>query len=231
MSCLRKRTLAIALSAVAVLFFNVAAIPTQDDYPTDPQEAMSFYEGNVDEWNEGPVSWILLETESELWDELETAEEKQSFIDWFWERRDPDLRDDGNPVRDEFYAKVAHANDRFDSDFPYGWKSDRGRVFLVLGEPQGVQATNFGTEYEGLRWTYLTVGPRALEAPVDDSLGEFDVFFVLTDGTNYEIASDTGIRGTLPRTVRDAFEVSKEAHIVNPDLQLDVISVTDSMES
>lgn len=214
---------------IAVLAAFCLALPSaayaveSDDFPTDPQEAMEHYESDVEEWAEGPVAWIMLEDEEDTWDELADVQAKQEFIDWFWARRDPDLRDEVNPVKQEFYAKVALANDRF-NDFPRGWKSDRGRIFITLGPPEGVNALGLATETEGEEWTYLTVGPRALEIPVESDLGEFQVFFVLADGTSYELAGDAGIHGTIPPVVRDAIDYAKEVHVVNPDLEFGMIS-------
>lgn len=228
---LRQRRLAWTLAAAAAICLaspsTARAVAGDDDYPTDPREAMTFYESNVEEWADGPVGWIMLDEEEDIWDDLGTVQDKQEFIDWFWARRDPDLRDDVNPIQQEFYGRVALANERFNG-FPRGWKSDRGRILIALGPPEGVHALGLATDMEGEQWTYLTVGPRALEVPVDSELGEFNVYFALNEGTSYELASDAGIPGTIPPVVRHALDYARDLYIQNPDLELGPVSERDS---
>lgn len=63
------------------------------------------------------------------------AEEKDSFIEQFWARRDPDPRTAANEFKEEHCRRIAYANDNFRSGFP-GWQTDRGKVYIVLGPPQ-----------------------------------------------------------------------------------------------
>jgi GWxTD domain-containing protein len=63
---------------------------------------------------------------------------KRRFLVDFWKKRDPDTTDAGNPVREEFYGKIAYADSTFrerGARTQSGWKTDRGRVFAKLGSP------------------------------------------------------------------------------------------------
>ena len=131
-----------SFSTVAFLLFlagfaSITAAGGQDLYPTTAEEAIAYFEGQVDEWLRGPVDFIILDDERDQWKELETTEQRRAFIDWFWARRDVDLRDSRNPFKLSFYERVATANQRF-RGFPRGWKSDRGLVWVIIDRPDAM---------------------------------------------------------------------------------------------
>ncbi len=66
---------------------------------------------------------------------LTTKPEKQRFLFEYWRQLDPDPASPVNPVRQEYLNRVQHANEQFGFGFREGWRSDRGRVFVVYGPP------------------------------------------------------------------------------------------------
>lgn len=218
----RNRSGSVALTAIAALLLLAPqSADAQSSFPEDPQQAMTLYEGAIDDWADGPVSYILTRDEEDLWEELATREEREAFIEWFWERRDEDLRDDRNEYREAFYERVAEANDRYHG-LPRGWRSDQGRIHVVLGRPHAVRP-EFGVPNDAVIWTYYTVGPRAKDMPVDASLGEFAIAFVRrAPRTGYQIYGGFGGPGIFPRYVNDVLRFAVEASIVNPFLETDL---------
>lgn len=221
---LRRLTLPVAgIAALAAVALVATPARADDEYPTDPEQAMHTYESDVAHWAEGPVGWIMLDEEQDTWDELDSREAKRQFIDAFWERRDADRRDEANLVKAAFYSRVAAANDRYHG-FPRGWKSDRGRVHIVLGAPDARRPA-MGLGAEAVEWTYFTVGPRALGLRVEDSFGEFSVLFVQTnDRAGYRLYTETGLSASMPPVVRDALQWAKEAYVMNPEVSLTAAS-------
>jgi GWxTD domain-containing protein len=181
--------------------------------PRDPQEAMAFYEGDVDAWVDGPVQYLMLREESELWRSLSSDAERQRFIDWFWARRDPDTRDDVNPFQAGFYERVATANQRFPG-FPRGWRSDRGRVWIILGSPDNI-STDIATELTV--WTYYTVGTGLGFA---STMGEMHIIFEQINVTTYEIYGGIG-PGIWPPYVLQAFDYVNRAVVTSGDPHLE----------
>ena len=191
--------------------------------PKDPAEAMAVFENDVEEWGNGPVSYLFLPEELEEWKELETDEERREFIQWFWDRRDDDLRDSRHLFKEGFYTRVAHTNRRF-SEFPRGWRSDRGRVWIILGSPDSATtdfATDFSAELE--TWTYNTYGGILRSAAVvlgeASSLGEMEVAFINIGPGIREIHGGRGGPGVWPQYLYRAFEIVRKAVIVNPTLK------------
>lgn len=63
---------------------------------------------------------------------------KRQFLISFWRKRDPDPATPRNEIREEFYGKIAYADNNFrerGSRTQSGWKTDRGRIYTRLGAP------------------------------------------------------------------------------------------------
>lgn len=204
--------------AAAVILLAPATARADDSYPADPAEAERFYESEVDNWIEGPTRLIMTEEEQNAWEGLLSSEDRLAFIDWFWERRDPDLRTRPNEGRAEFYARVAEANRKY-RGFPRGWNSDRGRVHVILGRPHSVRPS-FGGPADTEVWTYFTTGPRADDLPIASAHGEFSILFVRRNTrSGFEVYDSFGGPGIYPLYLREAFHYAAQATIINNDLK------------
>lgn len=90
---------------------------------------------------------VYIATSSEL-DEINDAKSKEEKIQKYlayWKKKDPDPQSEDNPVFDEYYRRVAFANENF-SHYIEGWKTDRGMVFIILGAPNNIDRHPF--EYD-----------------------------------------------------------------------------------
>ncbi len=201
-------TMIVCLSAVAV----ATAKPAAAQMPTDPAEAMRFFEveTEVGKWHNGPVEYLFTREERDIWKKLDDDEERRDFVQWFWERRDSDLRDRQHPFMEGFYTRVASANERF-SGFPRGWRSDRGRVWIILGRPDGMRAGGLRSEL----WTYNTYGGILRSSSV---MGQMEVGFIQVDTAKWEIAGGVG-PGAWPPYLLQAFDIVNLAVIENPSLK------------
>ncbi|RPI66518.1 MAG: GWxTD domain-containing protein, partial [Ignavibacteriales bacterium] len=61
----------------------------------------------------------------------------------FWRKQDPNPADEYNPVFNEYYNRVAYANENFTSYSLEGWRSDRGMVMIILGAPDNIDRHPF----------------------------------------------------------------------------------------
>ncbi len=82
------------------------------------------------------VDPIITETERGVFRKLNSARERDSFIQVFWKRRDP-LPDTGeNEFYREYMERVRFADTNFGHDSPRkGSRTERGRFYLILGPP------------------------------------------------------------------------------------------------
>jgi GWxTD domain-containing protein len=77
-------------------------------------------------------------------DGKDKTEKIKRFLE-FWKKKDPSPNNEENEVFDEYFRRVAYANEHF-SSYIEGWKSDRGMVFIMLGPPNNVDRHPF--EYD-----------------------------------------------------------------------------------
>lgn len=87
------------------------------------------------EWRTGPAQWIMTNAEEKAWKQVRTDEEATRFIDLFWARRDPTPGTPQNEARDAHNMRVKQADAKFGEKSKRGAMTDRGRVWIVLGEP------------------------------------------------------------------------------------------------
>ncbi len=98
-------------------------------------------------WLKEDAVYLISEDEESVFHSLSTLDEKEQFIEQFWRRRDPDLRTASNEFKEEHYRRIAYVNERFHSGKP-GWKTDRGRIYIIHGEPAEIESYPSGGFYD-----------------------------------------------------------------------------------
>ena len=76
-----------------------------------------------------------------------TDAEREHFIEQFWLRRDPTPATVENEFKEEYYRRIAYANDHFATPTLAGWKTDRGRIYIVYGPPDEKESHPAGGVY------------------------------------------------------------------------------------
>ncbi|MDX6711630.1 MAG: hypothetical protein QOH96_2646 [Blastocatellia bacterium] len=99
------------------------------------------------DWIEKDVAYIITDEERKAFKRLATDEEREQFIEAFWRRRDPDPDTEENEYREQYYERIAYANEHYTSGIP-GWKTDRGRIYITFGKPDEVESHPSGGNYE-----------------------------------------------------------------------------------
>jgi GWxTD domain-containing protein len=137
------------------------------------------------QWLGEDVTYIISPEERNAFLQLDTNEEREQFIEQFWLRRssNPDLPE--NDFKEEHYRRIAYANEHFASGIP-GWKTDRGRMYIMWGPADEVESHPTGGTYdrpmeegggststypwETWRWRYLEgIGENIILEFVDPS--------------------------------------------------------------
>src|SRR5271154_7065311 len=98
-------------------------------------------------WLNEDVVYIITDEEKTAFKRLSTDDERQQFIEQFWLRRDPTPDTEENEFKEEHYRRIAYANDHYPSGIP-GWKTDRGRTYIVFGPPDEIESHPSGGTYE-----------------------------------------------------------------------------------
>jgi GWxTD domain-containing protein len=98
-------------------------------------------------WLEEDVIYIITDEERAAFKQLSNDEERDNFIEAFWQRRDPTPDTEENEYKEEHYQRIAYANEHFAAGVP-GWRTDRGRIYIVFGKPDEIESHPSGGEYQ-----------------------------------------------------------------------------------
>jgi GWxTD domain-containing protein len=98
-------------------------------------------------WLNEDVVYIITDEERRAFRQLNTDAEREQFVEQFWLRRDPTPDTIENEYKEEQYRRIAYANQRFSSIVP-GWKTDRGRIYIIFGPPDEIDSHPTGGTYE-----------------------------------------------------------------------------------
>jgi GWxTD domain-containing protein len=98
-------------------------------------------------WLNEDVLYIITDEEKQAFKRLKTDEERQQFVEAFWQRRDPTPDTEENEYKEEHYRRIAYANDHYASGIP-GWKTDRGMIYIKYGPPDEIESHPSGGSYQ-----------------------------------------------------------------------------------
>src|SRR5437899_4881153 len=191
------RTLCVSIFSMTFAIPTVSAQQSQDTgAPPAPQKldketkrkmrkSLKELDSAYKQWLTEDVTYIISPDERNAFLQLDTNEEREQFIEQFWLRRssNPDLPE--NDFKEEHYRRIAYANEHFASGIP-GWKTDRGRMYIMWGPADEVESHPSGGTYdrpmeegggstttypwETWRWRYLEgIGENIILEFVDPS--------------------------------------------------------------
>jgi GWxTD domain-containing protein len=159
-------------------------------------------------WLDEDVRWIITDQEKSAFMQLSNDEERDQFIEAFWQRRDPTPDTEENEFKEEHYRRIAYANEHFAAGVP-GWKTDRGRMYIVFGPADEIDSHPSGGSYE---------------RPMEEGGGETSTFpfetwrYRYIEGIGQEVMIefvDTCMCGdyhmTLDRSEKDALKMTPNA--------------------
>ncbi|MGO9647061.1 MAG: GWxTD domain-containing protein [Terriglobales bacterium] len=104
-------------------------------------------EGSYKKWLNEDVAWIITDEERRAFKQLSNDEERDQFIEAFWQRRDPTPDTEENEFKEEHYRRIEYANEHFAAGIS-GWRTDRGRIYIMYGPPDEIDAHPSGGAYD-----------------------------------------------------------------------------------
>ena len=184
------------------------------------------------EWLERDVTYIITKDERDEFLRLTTDEARDKFISDFWEVRNSESGAPGNSYKDEIYRRIAFANARFGiGSGAEGWRSDRGRTYITLGEPQQKQVfRNSANLYPIEIWFYGNANPALppgfyVMFYQREGSGDYRFYSPYVDGPDKLVTGVEAInsRGSALRMIRDSVgpEVARIALSLLPDEPVD----------
>ncbi|MFQ5722471.1 MAG: GWxTD domain-containing protein, partial [Candidatus Aminicenantales bacterium] len=151
-------------------------------------------------WLEEDVAYIISPLEKEVFLQLKTDKERELFIEAFWKQRDPTPGTPRNEFKEEHYRRLHYANYRFGRGVPKpGWKTDRGRIYIILGEPRDIQRYVGESEICNTEvWFYQGLSQYGLPAGFNliffqkNNIGEYVLYSPSSDGPQALLTSYFG---------------------------------------
>jgi GWxTD domain-containing protein len=185
-----KRRPSLVLGAFGLFFcFAAAASPQKANLPD-----------RYKKWLEEEVVYIITPLERDVFLKLQSDRERDLFTEAFWKHRDPTADTPQNEFKTEHYRRISYANKTYGrtSGLP-GWRTDRGRMYIILGEPKDVQQFD-GKQgiYPAHVWFYQ--GKDDLGLPNGFSLvfwqergfGDFKLYSPVRNGPHVLLAAYSG---------------------------------------
>ena len=151
-------------------------------------------------WLDEEVVYIITKRERDVFLRLQTDRQRDIFIEAFWKQRDPTPGTPRNEFEEEHRRRLEYANRIYGRSTPLpGWKTDRGRIYILLGPPKNIeQYTNVNGVYPTEIWFYLGDPDLGLPTAFNiiffkrDGSGDFILYSPTQDGPRSLIASSMG---------------------------------------
>ncbi|MFP4081829.1 MAG: GWxTD domain-containing protein [Candidatus Aminicenantes bacterium] len=177
-------------------------------------------------WLEQEVVYIITPLEKEVFLQLQTDRERDLFIEAFWKHRDPTPGTPENEFKEEHYRRINYVNYHFGRAVPKpGWKTDRGRIYIILGEPRDINRYTGETQiYNTEVWFYQGLTQYGLPAGFNlvffqkGGVGEYVLYSPLADGPQALLTSYFGDQADYVQ----AFQTLRKIHpnLANVSLSL-----------
>jgi GWxTD domain-containing protein len=130
-------------------------------------------------WPDEDVAYIIKSQERAAFKALQTDDERKIFIKQFWDRRNPTPGTEENKFKEEHYRRMSYANAHYPSSAVAGWKTDRGRVYIIYGPPDEIESHpggggDYNFPYEQWLYRHISIGDDVVFEFVDpESKGDF----------------------------------------------------------
>lgn len=144
--------------------------------------------------------YIITSTEKQVFFKLKNNRERDSFINMFWNLRDPSKGTPDNEFKDEHMKRFNYATRYFGFSSPRpGWQTDRGRIWILLGEPVHRNVIdNNNSLYPVEIWEYYG-GPKFGLPPVyrvvfykRSGAGDYRLYIPSADGPSSLLRTEIG---------------------------------------
>ena len=139
----------LSVGSLASAFLFASPLPDkQDKEEKKRQKAIQKeMESPYKRWLSEEVPYIITDEERSAFKKFTTDDEREQFIEAFWERRNPNPGSPENEFKEEYYRRIAYANEHYSSGIP-GWKTDRGRIYITWGPPDEIDSHPSGGTYQ-----------------------------------------------------------------------------------
>jgi len=174
------------------------------------------------------VDYIIIHTERDVFLRLTTDRERDLFIEAFWKHRDPVPETVENEYKIEHYRRLSYVNRVYAAAGKPGWKTDRGRIYVLLGEPKEVRVFQGSDSYYPSEvWYYQGIKNPNLPPAFyllffqKSRIGDYVLYDPVTDGP-WSLFAGHDLEGNLVGNYEEAYAKLEniEPHLASVSLSL-----------
>jgi GWxTD domain-containing protein len=130
-----------------------------------------------DEYNK--TLYIRTTSEGDEFNSLKTVDEKRKYMYNFWRKRNNNPNSTYSDSKIEYFKRVFEANNSFRQGFMEGWKTERGRIYIIYGKPSDVERHPSETDTKAYEiWTYENIQGGAVCAFVEKDISSSYYYLV-----------------------------------------------------
>jgi len=178
----RSRSLAAPIIAAGLLLVSIGIamgefsqaqtpVPPERKQGQSKQGSTLTADNPYRKWLTEDVAYIITDAERSAFRQLTSDEEREHFIQQFWDRRDPTPGTPENEFKEEIYRRVAYTNQHYAAQIA-GWKTDRGRIYITYGPTDEIESHPNGSSDHPIpfeQWRY-----RWIDGVGENVIIEFD---------------------------------------------------------
>ncbi len=120
------------------------------------------------------VRYIITKQERKIFLKLPPAD-RNAFIEEFWKRRDSDPDTEINEFKATYLNRIEEANHLFKEGGTPGWLQDRGRIYILLGPPEGREKYPTGYTFYGRPIEVWYYGPYPIMFVDRSYVGDYEL--------------------------------------------------------
>jgi len=240
LSQLRRFRIAIHLTRRIVPVLILSLLPLGGARPATAQKQK--LEKNYKEWLERDVAYFITKDERNTFLNLTSNEQRDHFIENFWELRNPTPGSPENSFKNDVYQRIAYANSHFGAGSGgEGWRTDRGRTYITLGPPQQTEVHYNAANLFPLEIWFYSFNHPALPPFFyvmfyqHEGFGDFRYYSPFIDGPDKLVTGTSSVNDpqSALHLIQDSVgpEVARVSLSLLPDEPVDFTTARPSMQS
>ncbi|MFZ1322305.1 MAG: GWxTD domain-containing protein [Ignavibacteria bacterium] len=104
------------------------------------------------------MNYLLTVKQIDIYESFKTIDEKRKFIYLFWKSKEYATGIPYAKIKLDYFRRVNEADDKFKESYGAGWKTDRGRIYIIYGKPDEIELHPFQASTKSYQvWKYYAV--------------------------------------------------------------------------
>ena len=100
----------------------------------------------------------MSDQDRDRFEDLTKLNDKRKFLFEFWKAKDINPNTQVLESKITYFKRVSEANKSYKEAYTEGWKTDRGRIYIIYGQPDDVEKYPFESQSKSYEiWKYNSI--------------------------------------------------------------------------